>query len=482
MKVDGNISFSDKSFRNEELMSRKNKKTIGRIFSLLLCKFRSSSNREERIRSSGERTSFVGDQRRNVKMKSENFPQFSFRQHVIDKSTQTMDKKNVRSRLKNNMADVSHNLKYMSDKKDDSSSIKSRPDSISKYENDIRIRTVDYHFDNESKFQKFPSVHNEGISIGRNVNQVLKPMQSKRESILSFFDTGSVDRNYTSNREDVISMTKHRLSSLNDSGLKSKIEEPKIKKYVVIKDDSQVSTRKNEERDYNGEMYIRKTNNEPERRSRNSVINLQTVKPDKSIPGWYCEKVGENIVKSKKFAAGSNEYEKNNMYEKVVDPIVQQLSQEKNSGRKRSFFSRQVTTEEKKKIAKIVGIILATAGIAAVIMLLLKYKRNNNQIATSEEMDISYDLDEDEVVDNYEDENTCVFEKYDRVKCKNANFKAFITSSEKLHENAKKICASQNFKKVTKRLKEPKCKETTMYYSPKENYCSNFDKCFENFE
>ncbi len=194
---------------------------------------------------------------------------------------------------------------------------------------------------------------------------------------------------------------------------------------------------------------------------------------------WYCEKFDRNRRRPKE---GPGECQR--VYESVIEPLVRQAAHR--TPQPSRLFVTQLSPEEKRKLAKIVAVILATAGFAALIMLLLRFRRPTSRAMPFDEERISSSSDDRSdsgwvCDDEDEDEDaTCIFEKFDRVKCKNDNFKAILQRSEKLRENENKVCASEKVCKITKRIKEPRHWEDPCSGRGRDRRAKP-EKCFGNF-
>lgn len=344
---------------------------------------------------------------------------------------------------------------------------------------------------------------------GQHVPTVTSSRHHKRSStnemdILSFFDTGSVDHGYSykctkdgeavnsdaihAAREGCGSTVQQLPSSDSQSGQQQLMLEDKDARSI---DHHLPSQRRNHtdcqpvDEVVDDPSYI----DNKRMRPAPAPFHLQTVKNSHQCEEgggptsfWYCEKMDKSKAKR---IPDANECEPAGCCERVFDPTklcqqqAERLQQTRGGGR--TLFNRQINTEEKRRLAKIGAIILATAGVAALIMLLVKY-RSQAQLCKSILGD-ECDAKSNDTFDD-DDDGVCIFEKFDRVKCQNNNFKAMMSNSEKLIEHDDRVCASQDFKKVTKRLKEQsetKPKDVFCHCSEKECSDINKKKCFDNF-
>ncbi|KAL6954804.1 hypothetical protein U1Q18_050264 [Sarracenia purpurea var. burkii] len=143
----------------------------------------------------------------------------------------------------------------------------------------------------------------------------------------------------------------------------------------------------------------------------------------------------------------------------------------------KKYFPRQLSPQEKKYLTYAIGIILATAGIAAFFMFMSrpKSKHQPRTVKVADEC-CENEIEEEcfpQKNDNCwgtEDDDACVYEKHQCVKCQNPNYKAVVSATEKLHEDDDVVCALQDLKKVTKRVKGNKrqCMKRCNNMNPRE--------------
>lgn len=337
--------------------------------------------------------------------------------------------------------------------------------------------------------------HAPAMTAGRH-----KRPSTNEMDILSFFDTGSVDQGYaykcgkengvtasSNSREGTIqrlassdSQSAQQQLMLEDRDMRS-IDHP----FTSSGRRSRVDCQPVEE-------VVEDASCADEQRVRPSAtpFHLQTVKGShKCEEGggpssfWYCEKMDKSKAKR---IPDANECEPTDCCEPFFDPTklshhqAERLQQTRAGG----IFTRPITPEEKRRLAKIGAIILATAGVAALIMLLVRYRRQAQLCKSMLGADECCDTKSCDTFSDDED-GVCIFEKFDKVKCQNNNFKAMMSHSEKLVEHDDRVCASQDFKKVTKRLKdqsEAKAKEIFCPCTDSKD-CSELHKkkCFDNF-
>lgn len=314
-----------------------------------------------------------------------------------------------------------------------------------------------------------------------------KRSSANEMDILSFFDTGSVDHGYPYKcnkdsgaansdalfpaRDPREGITVHRLSSSESQSRQQLMLEDKDVRSI---DHHYPSQRHNhtDGRPVDDCAEDASCVEGHDKRSRPAPFHLQTVKNSHQPQGgptsfWYCEKMDKN--KSKRIP-DANECEPAVCCENIVEPT--KLQQTRGGGG--TIFNRQITTEEKRRLAKIGAIILATAGVAALFMLMVKYKRQAQLCRSMLGDDCDAGSSDRDTCEDDDDDGVCIFEKFDKVKCQNNNFKAMMSNSEKLVEHDDKVCASQDFRKVTKRLKDQS--ET----KPRDIFCPCTDKVCGN--
>lgn len=308
---------------------------------------------------------------------------------------------------------------------------------------------------------------------------------AKERDILSFFDTGYVTSNSVSDGVQINEIVQNDEVTYRSPLSTPETEDEPVPRMTTLK--GHVDTN-------SANTYILKPAGrlaaEPARDSNANVFRFKKP-PHKSISRtsrrkswktsrsnstqpaiWYCKRIPEDRNEPCKddntLMAGKDSYQ--------YTPYSTSPRHQAEALVKK-YFPRQLSPQEKKYLTYAIGIILATAGIAAFFMFMSrpKSKHQPKTVKVADEC-CENEIEEEcfpQKNDNCwgtEDDDACVYEKHQCVKCQNPNYKAVVSATEKLHEDDDVVCALQDLKKVTKRVKGNKrqCMKRCNNMNPRE--------------